>query len=520
MEIYVVERGEWISGAYPPYATLTSDRWNDYGYVTMFQLAVIDTADRVHEIGNVKIAKVGQSLDDNVTRDFLGHRFSQLSEEFVSLGQEYSYYEAISILPIEIYADVLGALQDAVWLPFKAGQFDNQHVWHTSLLRFGSAAVALKDARNLLLANVSRENSGLRQVIFRTSAGGNEFDLRCNFGHDQYLTSRINAIIGYNGSGKTGILSRLAVTARSDKRHRDSLGFVGENGVFVGKDPQFSSTIMVSYSAFDTFTLPEDLGEQERTLAERQGMVFGYSYCGLRMPTRGSGAEHQEERHKNSRELRTDFVVGLARIKSLRRTELLAMCLEPLAVEPSFSRITDVNSLSELDADELETFFDGLSTGHKITLSIVVHLVLRLQPRSLVLIDEPEAHLHPSLLAAMLKSLSALLEAFDSYCVVATHSPVVLQEIPAYCVSVLQRAGNKTTVRHPMIETFGENVGVITSSVFHLDGSATDFHAKLDELSAIRSESEVEAMFPAGMSPGAKSYYLSRRGGDSALPRF
>jgi hypothetical protein len=60
--------------------------------------------------------------------------------------------------------------------------------------------------------------------------------------------------------------------------------------------------------------------------------------------------------------------------------------------------------------------------------------------------------------------------------VIATHSPVVLQEVPRDCVWKLRRAGRRWIPARPEIETFGENVGVLTTEVFGLEVTQSGFH--------------------------------------------
>lgn len=60
--------------------------------------------------------------------------------------------------------------------------------------------------------------------------------------------------------------------------------------------------------------------------------------------------------------------------------------------------------------------------------------------------------------------------------IIATHSPVVLQEVPAACVWILNRSGEVTTADRPPVETFGENVGTLTREVFSFEVTNTGFH--------------------------------------------
>ena len=74
-----------------------------------------------------------------------------------------------------------------------------------------------------------------------------------------------------------------------------------------------------------------------------------------------------------------------------------------LQADPIFSD-ADVATLarSGLSEDEVNTearkLFRKLSSGHKIVLLTITRLVETVEEKTLVLLDEPEAHLHPPLL--------------------------------------------------------------------------------------------------------------------------
>ena len=139
-------------------------------------------------------------------------------------------------------------------------------------------------------------------------------------------------------------------------------------------------------------------------------------------------------------------------------------------------------------------------------------LVACLEFNSLVLIDEPETHLHPPLLAAMMHGLRGILNDYDSIAVVATHSPVVVQESMARHVHVVRREGNMTSVLPVSTETFGESIGYITAQVFGMESNATDFHNVLDSLiEKYKTVEKIEALFMDGvMSHQGRGYVLSR----------
>jgi len=101
--------------------------------------------------------------------------------------------------------------------------------------------------------------------------------------------------------------------------------------------------------------------------------------------------------------------------------------------------------------------------------------------RTLVLIDEPENHLHPPLLASFTRALSDLLIKRNGVAIIATHSPVVLQEVPSSCVTIIDRVHSNFNFYRPDLETFAENVGTLTRETFKLEVNNSGFHKMIIE---------------------------------------
>lgn len=74
---------------------------------------------------------------------------------------------------------------------------------------------------------------------------------------------------------------------------------------------------------------------------------------------------------------------------------------------------------------------------------------------------------------------------------------------------MLRRARSLSTTESPEIETLGENIGLLTNRIFHLDNSRSDYHGLLRDLAATRSLEEIEALFPNGLSAQARAEVLS-----------
>ncbi|MEU1238371.1 AAA family ATPase [Micromonospora aurantiaca] len=503
------------------FVLLRRDSWDDYGFKTTFSVEVYHPSKEMNDIGTVKVLRKGQQGGYTLLP---ARSFEELGVLYCALGQSLSYYEALYALGPSVYRRILSGLRDVVFRPSIRGAFLEEPGFETSLERFGSSARAIEDAAYLFsdsdsdAAAAAADNEGSEvRLSFASNVGGSTFTTDFVFNDVDALPARINAVIGYNGTGKTRLLANLAMVAHADLPLRSRNSFADRYGRFVSNGKhRFGAVVVISYSAFDTFEVPgRDAMEIERLV--RSGDVFGYVYCGLRKFSDSQQVEQRKshraldssEAHtlKSIGEISNDFFDALARTaKDVRRRTLLAEALKPIIAEPSFARLGVSLDLLNQDGFRRQVF-PALSTGHKIVLNIVTHLAAHLERQSLVLLDEPESHLHPPMLAALLQGVNVLLSHRDSFAVIATHSPVVLQEVPRRYVRVLRRQDNRTLVHDPEIETFGENVGALTRYVFDLDNTMSDYHSTLDRLARSLSMSEIDLLFGGeGMSAQARAY--------------
>ena len=488
-----------------PFANLIRDTWDDQGYQTSFFLEIHTEDRRTIQVGVVKILRLDQREGPTeVPRYFQ----DSLGDEYCSLGQNLTYYETLRTLGPHIYQPVLRALRDVVYQPEVRAAFSQHPGFSASLALKGGSSRALEDAVGLFQGHgdpTPEGAGGILSLTFRSNVGGSDFDIPLRFNETDLLPSRINAVIGYNGTGKTRLLANLAMVAHADSALRADLDFSRKYGTFVGDtNVPFGSVIAVSYSAFDTFEV-HGRTEEDREYLRRSGEVRGYSYCGLRSFDHD---EFEPHRLKGIAEVSREFAETLSRVGAGQGREIIDDALECVAQDASFQRLGFTPEQVH-QSSFVSEIFPSLSTGHKVVLNIIVQLSAHLQRRSLVLIDEPESHLHPPLLAALLRGMNILLERRDSFAVVATHAPVVIQEIPKKYVRVLRRFDSITLVETPEIETFGENVGILTRQVFNLDSSATDYQGVLRNLAENFTLAEIEGLFEAGLSVQARSYVAS-----------
>ncbi|WP_049399713.1 MULTISPECIES: AAA family ATPase [Stenotrophomonas] len=457
-------------------AFLLTDNWDDwFTYSTLYSLIFYDARGDEFQVGGVKIGQF--QMTDGQRRPLIPDEFDELGEEFFSLGQDDSYYEKLNELGPELRDQILRGLRDVAIDQERFGRALGEKVTGISLLR----SVPKKTVETQY-SRLARGGARLSRYEFTYTAGktgrskAEPVTLSFVVEPASMPPTNIHVLIGRNGVGKTHLLthmSRSLADKRADAAEVGSFTVVSEDDEDDDGD-LFANLVSVTFSAFDPFEpLPNRRDKSE-------GMP--YAYIGLKRS--GTSQDGKPLAPKSPERLSTEFGSSVLLCSNGARLVRWRRALETLEADPIF-RTADVAGLAEegLEDDELKAkakkLFAGLSSGHKIVLLTITKLVETVEERTLVLLDEPEAHLHPPLLSAFVRALSDLLVNRNGVAIIATHSPVVLQEVPRSCAWKIQRSGRSVEAERPEVETFGENVGVLTREVFGLEVTDAGFHQLL-----------------------------------------
>lgn len=358
---------------------------------------------------------------------------------------------------------------------------------------------------------------------------GNRTTLELKFQPRTRLPHDVNVLIGPNGYGKSQLLHQM-VRDWISPSDEDETGFV--------EKPNLSQLVVISYSPFERF--PVDLAG--RKLQDQEA----YRYFGLRGRTtpsdsskRGRITLSHDYPKRNAAQSLIQCLADDRRLRSIRdwsrkvatmeRVLRTAISFDFAAVEvtprkrvESFYRETGLldplgfdvgkgadrqrfipigsDRIEELDDERLTaavepasgvTFFlDGqpieLSSGQRLFAYIVINILGAIRRNSLILVDEPELFLHPTLEIQFVDMLKTILSRFNSKALLATHSVVTVREIPSQCVHVFEKTDDNVVLKHPPFQTFGGDFQRISSYVFGDKAVSKPFEswirAQLDEL--------------------------------------
>lgn len=495
MDIYIKDRrSRWLPpvDANFPCLVLERDNWNDFSYYTAFGVdLLLDRANRM-DLSGIKLMKRGQATG-SANKAFEGIEsgcllsHEMLQTEVCSLGSSADYYDRLSTIEQEGLAlSVLIALRDAASLPEVRQSFESEPCFKISLLRDSTMRELLDKAGERFVGTAVQKISNFDATLpLDGSSAPHEFSF--DFNAVSKLPHRVHALVGLNGVGKTQVMAKLAmVLSRFSKKSVRSGVSTLETEGNITPLPSIYNVIAVSFSAFDEFERP----------TFKQGEAFSYSYCGLQKSTKGL---------KSKDDLLAEIRAFIA---SDRMTDEKRNLLK--RVLASLVKVDDLASFVD-DPDANSFLYDRLSAGQRIALNCIYHIVANISDRTMVLFDEPELHLHPQFLTGMLNAVFEILQTFDSFAIIATHSPLVVQQLPRSCVHVVRRDRMKPLILRPTFETFGENLSEITRFVFASAEADRDYQMVLNRLfeECGNDSAAVEGLFESKLGLNATIYLHS-----------
>lgn len=468
---------------------LLTDKWDDYGHKVQFHLFYVDADGAEVRVGALKILRkvsgAGESMEVALTTKLKNKSFTSLDDDFISIGQEDDYYKSLHKLIGQSALDVLEALRDIALKPALAKDFEPTSGFRNALMRENSAHRARRFGAVWASGSIVHEKLSF-EYLGAIEGADEPVEATIAFDAKDRVPGRIVGVIGRNAVGKTQFLASLAadlaqITRSSAKRlaQRDER--------FPQGRPLFTRVLAISYNAFDRFQRPTPSD------------ASSYVYCGIRSEKGGLSrsflvdAFRQNQDRIRRQRLQSDWTQYMVRILGDTGANLKADLDAEIAAP-----VADDNALSLL------------SSGQSILTHFVTAVLAWIQPNSLVLFDEPETHLHPNAVASLFLVLSDILKEFDSYAIVATHSPLVIQEIPAKRVLVFHREGNVTTAAPLALESFGESVTELTRHVFETIEVDSVYRRTFTTLAKQMTAEQILGLFDRGLSLSAQAYLLAQ----------
>ena len=467
LPLLILKNDNPVDNNVKPALILKAVCWDDYGYKTSFSLTYRkENGDNI-SIGDVKIGSVdykpnGDNYIDEIMDPF--YLDGKLSVKFFSLGQDLEYYRRFKEFFPECYQQILENLRDCVVLPTLAEKVEQEDIFKTSLLRseYQKDRQSAQEAFDYGMDILKYGKKILDQTFeYVYNPYGTDIPLRIHFdfnGSDLF-PRRLYALIGDNGVGKTTLLNDIPVRLYEQK-----------NGISERfyPYPLFKKIITISLNQYDSFEYPE------------RSESFNYVYCGL---------VDKETKNYNKENIANRTIDSLAFIYQHNREDFLWDVLKELVNEDMIKNLKSLLSnckekkeIEDKKRNDIRSILNELSSGQNSILSVFANVFAEIRFNSLLLMDEPETHLHPQAISKLMKMLLRILEYYKSFCILATHSPLIIRELTSDCVYVMESIGMDRSVRFIGSESLGANLTTLTNEIFGINEENSYYVEKIKAL--------------------------------------
>lgn len=438
--------------------------WDDNSYHNWYCLHYFDKDGNWRKVGELHLM---HKEDDSWER--IPDNFVTLSDDFCSLGNSTDYYYGLTqVLDAQLVEDVLFSLHDCAVNREIYEQYRNQDIFKQSLYRDSfNAEECIRLARFIINGRKIEDAFSFIYTYKPPYNEQSESDWSVVLKPSASSYERCIGVIGENGVGKTQLLKRFIQELISRKSDNFKSAF-----------PIFSSIIAICSTPFDSFMR-----------IEGGDFVMPFIKCSLEQTL--SDSENQIRDGIKAIQDRGDFNGArlIHEYYDILRRELPTEDVDKVLVYNDSG--IDVQSHYELDDEELHELVFRLSSGQLHTLMLLTKIYQYVYYDSLFVIDEPEVHLHPNAIMDFIDLLNEILDTFNSYAIITTHSPLVIREMLGKNVYVVNRLEeNEVYINHCDRQTFGEDISLLYKDTFDYSEENSCFRNKVKDV--VKTETSYE----------------------------
>ena len=468
----------------------TSSGWNDFIFKTHSSFQVFINNELVFEDKILVAVQVNNDSDDPIEYVGLGNIENNIFySEVVSTNRLFfsllpsigAYRNLIKTLGTDLASKVLKAINDLVYLKDNPKlitwmqEILSSDVFSKSFMRNSEPFFAFHNAENLIKGLEFEEFGNLSNNLnlsFKLDGYVNNHSIDLKFSSDGLIPKRINILIGENGTGKSQALNHFVRASLQQRNYANSLiDHHTESG-----RPMISRLLAIGTPGETNNTYPKDSIKNSK-LNYRRLILTRNSRPGeslVQLVRVDESIREQDRWGIFLRSIDKAIPLSLIRIKLKNKFDGLDyISLDNLGRNLNEERQLELWSNINSGAEPMMQFGENvypMSSGQLSFFKFALLACLNIENGSFVLLDEPETHLHPSLISDFVSLLDTILEQTGSYALIATHSPYFVREVAREQVHVFKRLnGNEIQIVNPRLKTFGANIGDISYFVFDED---------------------------------------------------
>jgi energy-coupling factor transporter ATP-binding protein EcfA2/GGDEF domain-containing protein len=471
------------------------DNWNDYGRNFFAKLHVLPIQGEPLELSIRTMFKARMKSETVLTellRQF-GDLFpiEQIETPFVSLLIEVDHYrQVIEKLGFDVGVSALRKIHDATVARTEGAtqqllDLIDDEEFHIGALRNSGAYDALRRGGRFFRPDIPDPvDDAAIDFAFsaRLPSADNPYTLPFRFNREGIFRDRASVLIGRNGVGKTQLLKSIIDGLHS--HHPD--GYLRPHF-----RPNFRPSRVLVFSSVPTDPFPRSIGawhgiDYEYFAVNASGenqtdsLLAALVACKKSEERSGFG----ENRDRSRMDVIQDALepIGLWHrlhlpLRARKQGDVLPHVIEPgkQSYFPIGGRLNELNLIrliQQIDWSRSAIVLDDemqprrLSSGEYAMLRFAAQASAAIEQGSLLLLDEPETHLHPNFVSDLMEILDNLLQSTRSIAVIATHSAYVVREAPRDRVNVLTLDYREISINTPRMQTFGATIDSISQFVF------------------------------------------------------
>lgn len=514
--------------------------WNDYGYHTLLLLTVIYQNKII--INQRQFSGFDKVQNKEWKFSLINPKDTELPRGLVTMCSLDLYRDLFDKIPKEVVESYLEIVKDICFNHEIAADLSKENSWPDFILvsffrnlfdlnrwsKFGNSSDISTDKQIEEKKNECEEITSYINVIHAQLMDGFSkniklhidsnllnFDSNDDYNFDFTLENNLAlspiptncfAIIGENGVGKTTLLRRILQNFNFESK---------ENSVF-------SQVALIS---FDTNTSPFKFTDSDyrrqyiHNIDNKNNGEPAYDKIANIIINALDAIALSSVKDKESAQ--SVIFKALDNFSFDKRMNEIILFMNIYFSERHDELMHDGNNSNSVNTEELKsslnTILATMSSGEKMIFAMLFSFYSTILPKSLLLIDEPENTLHPPFIMALIDSINMLAMEQDSMVLIATHSPIIVQQLLRKNVLMMYRDSitNKSSIKIPSIETFATSIDTLDDYIFGLDIRKAGYYKYLKEIRTKHPELSLEEIKQRWkLGPHALSLILNNIGSD------
>ncbi|MBE8717496.1 AAA family ATPase [Cellvibrio polysaccharolyticus] len=467
------------------------DSWNDFKYRCRYRYIAHLGDDQKEIEGHLFLGFLSSNdnIDESgkISREVNMIDAKELPNFFTLQGGMDDYRKFVVQHGVKNSKNILLTLNDLVasrgvaWRAKLIEKAQNTKIFSLAFMRDSERFFAFHNAKSIIdgLENESFSNISNKLLLsYRVAGFSEEHCFELNFDPDSFLPKRICVLIGRNGLGKSQALHTMVSSlVKGDLRLSD--GIYGR--------PMISRVLAIATPGETVNSFPAERANKRikyrRLILNRAARTrISRGFCDLCVQLCRTeeliGQYHRWELFKEIIQffpdiknvvipLSTDISVSANHVLNISGRNYVPLLKLGNGGEQATLEIHGAAVSSANPMIHIENKIYPLSSGQLSIIKFIVQACLFVENGTLVLLDEPETHLHPNFISEFVKILDKLLRLTGSVAVIATHSSYFVREVPKTQVLVFKEGeGGQVSIQNPRLRTFGADVGAISYFVF------------------------------------------------------